>query len=87
MIKIKLDEQKAKELDDEINSIEGATEEQIEKAKKKTATIDSVVGDPDRLKDVAKDIVAHFEARRNVFEGKAMIVGMTRNICVRLYMK
>ena len=85
LIKIKLDEQKAKELDDEINSIEGATEEQIEKAKKKTATIDSVVGDPDRLKDVAKDIVAHFEARQDVFEGKAMIVGMTRNICVRLY--
>lgn len=85
LIKIKLDEQKAKELDDEINSIEGATEEQIEKAKKKTATIDSVVGDPDRLKDVAKDIVVHFEARQNVFEGKAMIVGMTRNICVRLY--
>lgn len=85
LIKIKLDEKKAKELDDEINSIEGATEEQIEKAKKKTATIDSVVGDPDRLKDVAKDIVTHFEARQNVFEGKAMIVGMTRNICVRLY--
>ena len=85
LIKIKLDEQKAKELDDEINSIEGATEEQIEKAKKKTVTIDSVVGDPDRLKDVAKDIVTHFEARQKVFEGKAMIVGMTRNICVRLY--
>ncbi|WP_299601085.1 type I restriction endonuclease subunit R [uncultured Aquimarina sp.] len=85
LIKIKLDEQKAKELDDEINAIEGATEEQIEKAKKKTVTIDSVVGDPDRLKDVAKDIVTHFEARQNVFEGKAMIVGMTRNICVRLY--
>lgn len=85
LIKIKLDEQKAKELDDEINSIEGATEEQIEKAKKKTATIDSVVGDPDRLRDVAKDIVTHFEARQQVFEGKAMIVGMTRNICVRLY--
>ncbi len=85
LIKIKLDEQKAKELDDEINGIEGATEEQIEKAKKKTTTIDAVVGDPDRLKDVAKDIVSHFEARQNVFEGKAMIVGMTRNICVRLY--
>jgi type I site-specific restriction-modification system R (restriction) subunit len=40
-----------------------------------------VVGHPDRLKDVAKDIVDHFEARQKVFEGKAMIVGMTRNIC------
>ncbi|TYP71023.1 type I restriction endonuclease subunit R [Aquimarina intermedia] len=85
LIKIKLDEQTSKQLDEEINDIEGATEEQIEKAKKKTATIDAVVGHPDRLKDVAKDIVTHFEARQNVFEGKAMIVGMTRNICVLLY--
>ncbi|WP_225312570.1 type I restriction endonuclease subunit R [Pseudotamlana haliotis] len=85
LIKIKLDEKTTKALDDEINAIEGATEEQLEKAKKKTATIDAVVGHPDRLKDVAKDIVTHFEARQNVFEVKAMIVGMTRNICVRLY--
>ncbi len=85
LVKIKLDEQTAKKLDEEINDISDATEEQIEKAKKKTATIDAVVGHPDRLKDVAKDIVMHFEARQKVFEGKAMIVGMTRNICVRLY--
>ena len=85
LIKIKLDDKKAKELDDEINAIEGATEEQLEKAKKKTTTIDAIIGEPSRLKDVAKDIVTHFEARQNVFEGKAMIVGMTRNICVRLY--
>jgi len=81
LIKIKLDDKKAKELDDEINAIEGATEEQLEKAKKKTTTIDAIIGEPSRLKDV----VTHFEARQNVFEGKAMIVGMTRNICVRLY--
>lgn len=85
LIKIKLDEETSKKLDDEINDIADATEEQLEKAKKKTTTIDAVVGHPDRLKDVAKDIVSHFEARQNVFEGKAMIVGMTRNICVRLY--
>jgi len=85
LIKIKLDDKKAKELDDEINAIEGATEEQLEKAKKKTTTIDAIIGEPSRLKDVAKDVVTHFEARQNVFEGKAMIVGMTRNICVRLY--
>lgn len=85
LIKIKLDEETSKKLDDEINDIADATEEQLEKAKKKTTTIDAVVGHPDRLKDVAKDIVSHFEARQKVFEGKAMIVGMTRNICVRLY--
>jgi len=85
LIKIKLDEQTAKKLDDEINDISDATEDQIEKAKKRTTTIDAVVGSPDRLKDVAKNIVAHFGARQEVFEGKAMIVGMTRNICVKLY--
>ncbi len=85
LVKIKLDEATAKKLDDEINDIADATEEQLEKAKKKTATIDAVVGHPDRLKDVAQDIVTHFEARQNVFEGKAMIVGMTRTICVKLY--
>ena len=85
LVKIKLDEATSKKLDEEINDISDATEDQLEKAKKKTATIDAVVGHPDRIKDVAQDIVTHFEARQEVFEGKAMIVGMTRNICLRLY--
>lgn len=85
LVKIKLDEATAKKLDEEINEISDATEEQLEKAKKKTTTIDAVVGHPDRLKDVARDIVVHFEARQEVFEGKAMIIGMTRTICVKLY--
>jgi type I site-specific restriction-modification system R (restriction) subunit len=66
LVKIKLDEQTTKKLDKEISNISDATEEQIEQAKKKTATIDAVVGHPDRLKDVAKDIVDHFEARQKV---------------------
>lgn len=85
LIKIKLDEKKAKELDDEIKNIEGATEEQLEKAKKSTTTIDAVVGEQSRLKDVAKDIVYHFESRDKGLDGKGMIVGMTRTICVKLY--
>ena len=85
LVKMNLEKKTEKDLDDEINNIADTTEEQLEKAKKKTATIDAIVGHPDRLKDVAKDIVMHFEARQEVFEGKAMIVGMTRNICVRLY--
>lgn len=85
LIKIKIDETTMASIDENINAISDATEEQLEKAKKKLATIDSVVGHPDRLKDIAKDIVAHFEARQQVFEGKAMIVCMTRNICAMLY--
>ncbi|MEI8271462.1 MAG: type I restriction endonuclease subunit R, partial [Paludibacter sp.] len=85
LIKIKLDDATAKTIDEEINAISNATEEQLEKAKKRTTTIDAIVGNSDRLKDVANDIVTHFEARQVAFEGKAMIVGMTRTICVRLY--
>ncbi|KOY51699.1 type I restriction endonuclease subunit R [Polaribacter dokdonensis] len=85
LVKIKLDKKVSEDVDSLVDEISGATEEQIEKSKKKNATINSIVGHPDRLKDVAEDIVSHFEARQQVFEGKAMIVGMTRQICVDLY--
>src|SRR5690606_5697833 len=61
------------------------SEEQLEYVKKRTATIEAVIGHPERIRDIAKDLVAHFEARQEVFVGKAMIVGMTRRICVLLY--
>ena len=85
LVKVKLNEELGSSIDQEINAISNATEEQIEKAKKRTATIDAVVGHDDRVRDIAKDIVEHFEARQTVFEGKAMIVGMTRKICAKLY--
>lgn len=85
LVKIKLDETTGKSIDEEINAISDATEEQLEKAKKRTTTIDAIVGHHDRLQDIAKDIIAHYEARQQVFEGKAMIVAMTRTICVKLY--
>ncbi|MBU2905124.1 type I restriction endonuclease subunit R [Arenibacter algicola] len=85
LVKIKLDQEVSSEIDTLVDEISGATEEQLERAKKKNATINAIVGHPERLKDVAEDIVSHFEARQEVFEGKAMIVGMTRQICVDLY--
>ena len=72
-------------IDELVAGIEGATEEQLEKAKKKNAQINAIIGHPERLKDVAADIVSHFEARQEVFEGKGMIVCMTRQIAVDLY--
>ncbi|MEH6512957.1 MAG: type I restriction endonuclease subunit R [Maribacter arcticus] len=85
LVKIKLDRKLGSEIDNLVDEISGATEEQIEKSKKKNATINAIVGHPDRLKDIATDLVMHFDARQEVFEGKAMIVGMTRQICVDLY--
>jgi hypothetical protein len=73
-------------IDFAVDEIEGATEEQKEKAKKKNAQIDAIVGHPDRLKDIAKDIVEHFEARQKTFKGKGMIVCM-RNIFQRKTLK
>ncbi|MBO3097605.1 type I restriction endonuclease subunit R [Gelidibacter pelagius] len=85
LVKIKLDAQTASTIDEEINAIAHVSEEQLEYVKKRTATIEAVIGHPERIKDIAKDLVAHFEARQEVFVGKAMIVGMTRRICVLLY--
>ena len=85
MVKIRLNQEVVNKIDYAVDEIAGATEEQKEKAKKKNAQIDAIVGHPDRLKDIAKDIVDHFEARQKTFEGKAMVVCMTRQIAVNLY--
>ena len=56
-----------------------------EKAKAKWTQLEAIVGHKDRLRIVAKDIVDHYEKRQSVFEGKAMIVTMSRRIAVELY--
>ena len=56
-----------------------------DEAKAKWTTLESIVGNPERIKNVASDIVKHFEARQEVFEGKAIIVAMSRRIAVELY--
>ncbi|MDA9157177.1 type I restriction endonuclease subunit R [Flavobacteriaceae bacterium] len=85
LVKIKLEAKATTEIDELVAEISDIPEDQLEKSKKKNATINAIVGHPERLKDVASDIVSHFEARQKAFEGKAMIVGMTRQICVDLY--
>ena len=67
---------------------EGANENQIEESKKAIAHLDVILGDPDRLKAIAKDFVAHYEKR--VAEGatvcgKAMFVCANRQIAYKLY--
>lgn len=85
LVKIRFNQEVINKIDYAVDEIAGATEEQKEKAKKKNAQIDAIVGHPDRLKDIAQDIVSHFEARQKTFEGKAMVVCMTRQIAVNLY--
>lgn len=55
------------------------------KAKVKWTKLEAIVGHPERLKNIAQDIVDHYEKRAEVFAGKAMIVTMSRRIAVALY--
>jgi type I restriction enzyme R subunit len=57
----------------------------VQKAKAKWTQLEALIGSPNRIKNIAKDIVTHFEQRQQVFEGKAMIVAMSRRIAVELY--
>src|ERR1043166_1119957 len=56
-----------------------------EKLKTKLAALEAVVGADRRIRLVAEDLVRHWEARFEAMEGKAMIVSMSRRICVELY--
>lgn len=86
LAKVKLDEdgrRLIKQLDEDLEESEEITEKQ--KTRAKWAKVEAIVGNPQRLKNLAKDIVTHFEARQKVFEGKAMIVAMSRRIAAELY--
>ena len=66
---------------------EGEEISRKEKLKTKWAQLEAIVGTADRLGLVAEDIVTHYERRCDALEGKAMVVCMSRRICVELYRK
>lgn len=74
--------QLVEDLDEELEQ-EDLTD--TEKAKAKWTQLEALVGSENRLKKIANDIVKHFEERQSVFEGKGMIVTMSRRIAAELY--
>lgn len=70
------------ELDKELDT---EAMDDVQKAKAKWTQLEALIGSPNRIKNIATDIVQHFEERQKVFEGKAMIVAMSRRIAVALY--
>jgi type I restriction enzyme R subunit len=74
-------------LNDEVEEIfEDEEDAALREAQKtKWAALEKLVGADPRIKQVAQDLVQHFEARTAAIEGKGMIVCMSREICVRLY--
>jgi type I restriction enzyme R subunit len=69
-------------LDDKLEQDE-LTETQTAKAKR--TKMEALIGSEPRVRNIARDIVAHFEARQEVFSGKAMVVSMSRRIAADLY--
>ena len=70
------------ELDKELDT---EAMDDVQKAKAKWTQLEALIGSPNRIKNIAADIVQHFEERQKVFEGKAMIVAMSRRIAAALY--
>jgi len=86
LARIELDEDEKPKIDAEIAELteEDAQDEQ-EKLKRKWASVEALVGSEKRLQLVAEDLVQHYEDRVQAMDGKAMIVCMSRRICVALY--
>ena len=73
-------------LDEEFDEItEGEETSRREKLKSKWAALEALVGDPKRVALLAADLVAHVEKRTEALDGKAMVVCMSRRICVDLH--
>ncbi|MFM7008353.1 MAG: type I restriction endonuclease subunit R [Betaproteobacteria bacterium] len=86
LARIELDEDEKPKIDAEVNELtEDDSETDQERFKKKWSTVDALVGSDKRLALVAKDMVTHFEDRVAALDGKAMVVCMSRRICVKLY--
>ena len=86
LAKLTLDESERPTIDPDFEeATEGEEVERREKLKTKWAQLEAVVGADRRIRQVAGDIVAHFEKRLEALEGKAMVVCMSRRICIDLY--
>jgi len=85
LAKVSLDEEGKKLIEEYDRSLEDEELTDQQKAKARWTKLEAIIGHPRRIKNVAKDIVTHFEEREKVFEGKAMIVAMSRRIAVGLY--
>ena len=86
LAKLALDERERPRIDPGFEeATEGEEVDRKEKLKTRWAQLEAVVGAEQRIGLVAGDIVAHFEQRAEAMDGKAMVVCMSRRICINLY--
>lgn len=87
-VNLNLDEDTMKLLNDEFDNLadEGATEEQIMKAKQEHSRLEVLLGEDATIDALVKDIIKHYEENRaQELTGKAMIVALTRGIAIKIY--
>ena len=86
LARLELDETERPAIDPDFEeATEGEEIERKERLKSKWAQLEAVVGAENRVRQVAEDIVEHFEQQLEALDGKAMVVCMSRRICVDLY--
>ena len=86
LARIELDADERPQIDAEIEALlEDEDSTRAERAKQKWSTVEALVGSDKRVALIARDLVQHFEDRVLALHGKAMVVCMSRRICVALY--
>ena len=86
LARLALDERERPTIDSGFEEVtEGEESDRREKLKTKWAQLEAIVGAEKRVAVVARDIVQHFESRQEAMDGKAMVVCMSRRICIDLY--
>jgi type I restriction enzyme R subunit len=86
LAKLSLKDSELAHIDDEVDELaEDEEEDQQSRLKSRWAALEKIVGAEPRIKSVAADLVTHFEERNQAQNGKAMVVAMSREICVHLY--
>src|SRR5690554_1960210 len=85
LAKVNLSDEGKQLVDDLDDELEQEDLTNTQKAKAKWTQLEALVGSENRIKNIAKDIVTHFSLRQEVFEGKGMIVTMSRRIAADLY--
>jgi type I site-specific restriction-modification system R (restriction) subunit len=85
LAKVKLSEEGKQLVEDLEENLKHEDLTETQKAKAKWTQLEALIGSEDRIKNIANDVISHFEARQEVFDGKGMIVSMSRRIAAELY--
>lgn len=85
---LRLDKNILEKIDREYEELKKETDENIiEKSKKELSNMEAILGSPETINSLSKDIIKHYEDRESILHGKAMIVAYSREIGIKIYKK